>query len=330
MLRGLPLLAAFLLKTVSAGPCDIYDLAGTPCVAAHSTVRALLDNYYESLYQVKRVSDHMTLNILPLTPGGIANAASQDEFCKGNPCVISIIYDQSGNGNHLTPAPAGGANKVPDKPAVANRLPVKIGGKKAYGVLIQDGVGYRNNKAINTAKGNEAQDIYVVFSGKHFNEGCCFDYGNAETTSNNDGPGTMEAIYFGNNTQWSRGEGPGPWVMADLEDGLFGCADKKYCPNNPTVEYDYLFAMLKGRSDKTFALKQGNARSKKFETTYDGPRPKGYEIMKKQGAIILGIGGDNSAWGAGKFYEGAMIKGNADDKVDEKIHKSVVSAGYGH
>lgn len=44
-------------------PCDIYATAGTPCVAAHSLVRALYSSYNGSLYQVQRASDSATANI---------------------------------------------------------------------------------------------------------------------------------------------------------------------------------------------------------------------------------------------------------------------------
>src|SRR5213075_2568632 len=37
------------------GPCDIYARAGTPCVAAHSTTRALYASYDGPLYQVRRL-----------------------------------------------------------------------------------------------------------------------------------------------------------------------------------------------------------------------------------------------------------------------------------
>ena len=37
-----------------SGPCDIYAAGGTPCVAAHSTVRALYGSYNGTLYQVRR------------------------------------------------------------------------------------------------------------------------------------------------------------------------------------------------------------------------------------------------------------------------------------
>ncbi|MFD0819557.1 arabinofuranosidase catalytic domain-containing protein, partial [Micromonospora zhanjiangensis] len=90
------------------GPCDIYARGGTPCVAAHSTTRALYATYNGNLYQVRRSSDNTTRNITPLSPGGAANAATQDTFCANTSCVITIIYDQSGRNNHLTQAPPGG------------------------------------------------------------------------------------------------------------------------------------------------------------------------------------------------------------------------------
>ena len=53
-----------------SGPCDIYAAGGTPCVAAHSTVRALYGAYNGSLYQVRRSSDGTTANIGVLSAGG--------------------------------------------------------------------------------------------------------------------------------------------------------------------------------------------------------------------------------------------------------------------
>ena len=44
---------------------------------------------------------------------------------------------------------------------------------------------------------------------------CSFDYGNAETDNDDDGPGTMEALYVG--TWGDRGQGKRPWVLADME-----------------------------------------------------------------------------------------------------------------
>src|SRR5579859_7716062 len=78
-------------QAASQGPCDIYAAGGTPCVAAHSTTRALYAAYSGSLYQVRRSSDNATLNIAPVGAGGYANAAAQDSFCAGTTCVVTVI-----------------------------------------------------------------------------------------------------------------------------------------------------------------------------------------------------------------------------------------------
>src|SRR6478609_987936 len=39
------------------GPCDIYAEDGGPCVAAHSTVRALYGGYNGPLYQVRSAAN---------------------------------------------------------------------------------------------------------------------------------------------------------------------------------------------------------------------------------------------------------------------------------
>ena len=42
----------------AVGPCDIYKSGGNPCVAAHSTVRALFGAYSGKLYQVRNAAGH--------------------------------------------------------------------------------------------------------------------------------------------------------------------------------------------------------------------------------------------------------------------------------
>src|SRR6478735_6932093 len=54
-------------STSTSGPCDIYSRAGNPCVAAHSTVRALLGSYSGKLYQVRNAAG-ATKDILTLAP----------------------------------------------------------------------------------------------------------------------------------------------------------------------------------------------------------------------------------------------------------------------
>jgi non-reducing end alpha-L-arabinofuranosidase len=314
-------------------PCDIYASGGTPCVAAHSTVRALYGTYNGALYQVKRTSDNKTLDIGVLSPGGFANAAAQDSFLAGKAGTISIIYDQSGKGNHLKSAPGGGAVKTPDKEVTADRCKVTVGGHTVYGAYFEGGMGYRNNKTSGIATGDEPESMYMVAGGKHYNNNCCWDYGNAETTNNDDGEGTMECIYFGNCTGWGKGSGSGPWVMADIENGLWA-GNVSPNSNNTSISPEYLTAMVKGKPH-TFAIKAGDATTGALKTMWEGAYPakgatgKPYDPMKKQGAIILGIGGDNSNSGVGTFFEGCMTNGYASDTTDAAVQANIVAAGYG-
>ncbi|HVW27836.1 MAG TPA: arabinofuranosidase catalytic domain-containing protein [Polyangiaceae bacterium] len=310
------------------GPCDIYEAGNTPCVAAHSTVRALYGAYSGNLYQVRRTSDKTTKDIGVLGPGGFADSAAQDSFCSGSACTISVIYDQSPKGNHLRSAPAGGYKPSPDQEANATGLKLTISGHPVYAVYINAGMGYRNDATSGIATKDLPEGEYMVTSGKHYNGGCCFDYGNAETSNKDDGNGTMEAVYFGNSTSWGRGSGNGPWVMADLENGLFAGTNGTNDMNTPLTS-DYVTAMVKGKQGH-FAIKGGNAQSGMLKTMYDGARPTpGYDPMKKEGAIILGIGGDNSNSAVGTFFEGCMTAGYPSDATDDAVQANVVAAGYG-
>lgn len=318
---------------VTAGPCDLYASAGTSCIAAHSTTRALYNAYTGSLYQVKRGSDNTTTTIAPLSAGGVANAAAQDSFCASTTCLITIIYDQSGRGNHLTQAPPGGFNGPEsngyDNLASATGAPVTLNGQKAYGVFISPGTGYRNNAASGTAKGDAAEGMYAVLDGTHYNGGCCFDYGNGETNSHDTGNGHMEAIYFGDSTGWGTGSGSGPWVMADLENGLFSGSGSGNNAGDPSISYRFVTAAVKGEPNQ-WAIRGANAASGSLSTYYSGARPSasGYNPMSKEGAIILGIGGDNSVSAQGTFYEGVMTSGYPSDATENSVQANIVAAKY--
>ncbi len=95
--------------STGSGPCDIYAAASppTPCVAAYSTTRLLHSRYGGPLYQVRKGSPDAggPIQDIGVVAGGFADSAAQDAFCGVDACTISIIYDQSGQGNHLTRAP---------------------------------------------------------------------------------------------------------------------------------------------------------------------------------------------------------------------------------
>ena len=205
-------------------PCDIYAAANTACVAAHSTVRALLGSYSGNLYQVKRASDSTTKDIGVVSPGGLADTATQDTFCMGTTCTITIVYDQSGHGNFVeaeTPdSTVGGHAGMTASNATQESL--MVGGHKVYSLYMKTSQAYwRDGSKSGMPLGSAPQGIYMVTSGKHFGSGCCFDYGNGETSRTYVAGPSMDALNFSNCTIWGTGAGAGPWVMADLEGGLY-------------------------------------------------------------------------------------------------------------
>lgn len=50
--------------------------------------------------------------------------------------------------------------------------------------------------------------------------------------------------------------------------------------------------------------------------------------MSKEGAIILGIGGDNSVGAQGTFYEGVMTSGYPSDATENSVQANIVAAKY--
>jgi hypothetical protein len=350
---------------VIIGPCDVLAAAGNPCVAAHSTVRALSGKYTGPLYQVCRgpavagpnsCSPGSTTMDIGLVAGGYADSATQNAFCAGATCTISIIYDQSSNGNHLQPAPRGGAKASADNPANATDLSTTINGHPVYGIFIKAGIGYRAGctgcsvaTGKGTATGDQPETLYMVTSQNGLVDGCCFDYGNAETDNSDDGNGTMEAVYFGGGVVWDTGAEGGhsnntnPWVMADLQNGLFAGfsttnpSNAQTITTNTALHFNFVTAIVVGDTAAQnaglgrFAILGGDATSGTLKTMYDGIRPTltGFVPMKKQGSIVLGIGGDNSDSSAGQFFEGVMASGAATVTTLNALQANIVAAGYG-
>jgi hypothetical protein len=311
--------------------CDIYAYYGTACVGAYSMTRAMYSDYDGPLYQVQRASNGATADIGLLSPGGAVDASQQDSFCAGTTCKVSMLYDQSPQLNNLSVAPGGGANPNADQAADATALPITIAGKKAYGLDITPGMGYRYNNTRGIATGGEPEGTYMVASGTHVNSGCCMDFGNAETNSHDNGNGHMDAVNFGTNCYYPPCSGDGPWVAADMENGLFQGGNGSNTANKGNSS-NFVTAMLKNNGTSTYALKGGDAQTGGLSTWYNGGLPNnvsGYLPMQKEGGIILGIGGDNSNASAGSFFEGVMTDGYPSDGADNAVQGNIVSAGYG-
>ena len=332
-------------------PCDILAAGGTPCVAAHSLTRALYGAYSGPLYRLVRTPGNQTLDIAVKKVGGHADSAAHTNFCRGGPgvCTVEKIFDQSPQGNHLgieQGLPFLGPPHTHPRAAVDrgvtfddSRSEAVLGGDLVYAAYFEGaaaakgkegwvGQGYSNRTASGTAVGDEPQTVYAVLDGRVFNGGCCFDYGNGEKTALHHSAdwtnGSMEAIY------WGCGDlgPPGcPCTSADPSGGAYVLADLEHMrammegalPPTPITPRDFVVAVVRGEAGH-LAISAGDAqRQRSLHTIYDGPRPTGYAVMKKEGGIVLGVGGDNSPYGSGVFFEGAMAKGYASDTTQVSV-----------
>lgn len=324
----------------SSLPCDVYAVGNTPCEAAYSTTRALFASYNGPLYQIKRASDGSTLNVGVKSAGGLVDVTQEVLFCSGTSCTITELYDQTANANHMPISPgtscsgcshgiSGPGPNGSDIGASALALPVTVGGQQAYGVLFNaQGIGYRNNNAKNVPTGSQPEGVYLLTSSNLTSNGCCFDFGSGETNDTDDGNATMNAIYYGTDCWTQNCSGPGPWVGGDIENGMYFSNTGANPSNIPSETGSFLTAWEKNNGTTNFTLKYGNGQQGGLTQSYSGPLPNGYNPMKVQNSIELGTGGDNSVWGDGEFFEGAVLAGFPSDATENAVQAGVVAAGY--
>lgn len=337
------LLLSALLRS-SANVCDIFANGGTPCVAAFSITRALYATYSGPLYQVRNSDTGEAADISVITPGGAANASAQEAFCGDSLCIVERIYDQTPLGNHLgiehgpswLPPPR---NSQDTGVNMTKESKVRLGGAPVYSAVFDshcetthescDGLvaGYSNRTAVGTPVGDEPQTVYALYDGKHYDTGCCFEFGSAEKTPTMVG-GSMEAVYYGCND--THPPLPpcekGPYAYSDLEHmhqmmTLPGFEPVRLQP------VDFIFAIVKGEPGRLLLAAADAQKDTTPRTLYDGPYPANF-TSKKQGGIVLGIGGDNSPYGSGTFFEGVMVRGFSSSAVDEAVLADIVAAGY--
>jgi hypothetical protein len=219
----------------------------------------------------------------------------------------------------------------------ASADPLLVDGHAVYSAYFEGGMGFRQNVTTNIAVADEPETIYMVTSGKRYNGGCCFDYGNAEigtwpNTTNNlsYAKGLMETVYWGDGFSVD-----GPHVMADLEMGVYHSAGPKNA-SYVAINASFVTAMVKGDSGNRWSIKWADAQAGGLHTAYDGPRPYSgpsgvgpYSPMKKTGGLVLGLGGDTSNAAIGTFYEGVLTKGYSTDATDDAVQANIVAARYG-
>jgi hypothetical protein len=340
------------------GPCDVYEAGtpSTPCVGAYSTIRRLRAAYTGPLFQVRSGSNTMntgtggmTHDIMP-DANGFALKSAVDAACGAGTCTVSLLYDQSGRGNHLPVAKRGLSNggefaDEDDFETTINTMAATqpIAGRQTYALRMAARQGYRlTEEGDGVPLGQEAQGLYMLADGTYSGTACCWDFGNVSPDPTR--YGVMNTLFFGK-AFWGRGAGgenANPWFMADFEAGVWaggtnpgddgwGSLEGPHPPNpnNPSMKgVKYALGFLKTNTNNTWALRMADAGTATTITTaYAGGLPK---RMANEGAIVIGVGGDNSNNSWGTFYEGAVLAGFPSDAAELAVLQNIKAIGYGN
>lgn len=307
--------------------------------------RALFSTYGGKLFQVTRQSDSRTQDISVTSAGGRVDLATLNSFCaSGTTCGISILYDQTGNGNDLSQTLQ---NKMPTVALWTTKggmsLPYCLTQASADDGAIPGHGGQFLRNRLNTKKiptGKEATTEYMVVYTKYYLGHCCYDYGNMEAIKSesaslqgtgNDGPGTMFALYFGQTRDWTVGAGNGPWGMVDMEDGVYSGGESNGSGNNKDPSFTYpgtniVAVLAKTNGTSSFVLKVGDVESSAaLVTPWNGNLASGYAPLRLEGGLSLGEGGDGSNNVDGAFFEGIVVAGEESDTTDTSIQSNLHS-----
>ena len=132
---------------------------------------------------------------------------------------------------------------------------------------------------------------------------CCWDFGNVTTDPTR--YADMNTLFFGV-AFWGKGAGHGPWFMADFEAGVWaggskvgdpgwGALNDAHPANNmqPVAEGALCHGHPQDARRASGRLRAADMqKATDLTTAYEGAMPK--QMEQRQGAVVLGVGGDNS------------------------------------
>jgi non-reducing end alpha-L-arabinofuranosidase len=335
------------------GPCDIYKAAYMPCAAAYSMIRVLSKDYRGPLFQIRAgssstnntMSGGTTKDIMP-GPDGFVDSATVDEICGSGYCTVSVLYDHSGNENHIKRAPkgstAGGATgAMDDYESIATKGKVRAGGHTVYSLYMNKGEGYRST-AVGKGMpiGQEPQGTYELADGTRKGSACCWDFGNVTTK-----PATewafMDTICLGH-TYWGNSQDPNWYGFAiDFEAGVFAGGSKPgdsgygaldaigpTNPMNPSMDKAKFALGFIKVSQSEYAIRVADLSiATGLTDAWRGGLPVAV-TMGHKGGIVLGVSGDNSNNSYGTFYEGAIVTGYPTNDTELAVMKNIKDVGY--
>ena len=121
-----------------------------------------------------RLSD--SPGVTPTCGAALAKACGGPKLSGNAECVLCL---EAANATALAAAGCSRTDATewcgPDRPVNATRGRVVVGGHPAYSAVFEGSQGYRLDDTSGVATGDEPESLYMVVSGTHYNNKCCFE-----------------------------------------------------------------------------------------------------------------------------------------------------------
>ena len=112
----------------------------------------------------------------PTCSAALAKACGGPKLAGNAECVLCL---EAANATALAAAGCSRTDATewcgPDRPVNATRGRVVVGGHAAYAAVFEGSQGYRLDETSGVATGDEPESLYMVVSGTHYNNKCCFE-----------------------------------------------------------------------------------------------------------------------------------------------------------
>jgi len=188
----------------------------------------------------------------------------------------------------------------------------------------------------NVPTGSQPQGLYMLADGTHDATAGCWEFGNVTSKPETEFA-FVDALFLGIPSSNGRGDGAGPWFMADFQGGLWAGGSRPDDPGtpglglsppntrNPSLKVPFALGFLKV-STQRYAIRVADlATAEEPVTAFEGTMPL---TVDHQGGIVLGVGANNENASWGTFYEGAIVAGYPSNEVELAAMKNIKEVGY--
>ena len=342
--RALTLLGATLMiagpasaQTRQTGPCDLYAAGGQPCVAAHSTTRALYSAYTGPLYQVHA----------PVRQRHQGRRGRRRRLRRRRRAGRVLRQHALPDHEALRPVAdaqrphAGAARRLQrPRPGRVQQLPGRRHGA-------DHGQRPQGLRRLHRAGHGPAQQQPEGHRGRRSGRGHLLGHQRpplqrAAAASTTATPRSTAATTA--TARWRppttatppagiAAQGPGPWIMTDQENNLVGCVNpgstSKLCANLPTIDWRFVTGIAKGEPHHWASL-GGDAQTGPLTTMFDGPRDR-LDAMTRcasRARSCSATAATTASAPRAPSTRASMTTGYPTDATDRLVQANVAAAKY--